>query len=224
MYKDLEAKWDLASVPHPDHDLVPRKLNLGCGFMYMDGFHNVDSSTLVGADEVVDLEVTPWPWKNNEFSHVVAKDILEHLGDTPAHFIKILQELYRVSNNGAVWEVQVPHARCDHAFDDITHKRQLSPESFRLFDRKEMYDRRKQNMSSSPLAFEHDIDIEVCDVKYEWTSLVREKLRNNEIDANEFNIMLNTLNNIAESTRLLIQVHKPGRYSVQDLMQLGKQN
>jgi hypothetical protein len=222
LYKDLEAKWDLAPIVHPNLDLTPKKLNLGCGFMHMEGFLNVDSSQLVDADEVVDLEVTPWPWKNNEFSHVVAKDILEHLGDTPTHFIKILQELYRVSNNGAVWEVQVPHARCDHAFDDVTHKRQLSPESFRLFDRKEMYDRRKRSMSCSPLAFEHGMDIEVCDVKYEWTSLVREKLRNNEIDANEFSIMFNTLNNIAESTQLLIQVHKPGRYSTDEFKALGK--
>jgi len=72
------------------------------------------------------------------------------------------------------------------------------------------------------LAFEHNIDIEVCDVKYNYTSLFKEKLRNKEISENDFKVMFNTMNNVAESTIMLLQVHKPGRYTVEDIKNLNK--
>ena len=38
------------------------KLNLGCGNYKMNGFVNVDKFADCEPDEVVDLEVFPWPW------------------------------------------------------------------------------------------------------------------------------------------------------------------
>lgn len=222
LYRDFEEKFNLPPQEHTMQLLPMKKINIGSGFTKLPGFINVDNSEICEPDQLVDLEQVPWPWQDNEFSHLVAKDVLEHLGNTPREFINILKEMYRISNNGAVWEIQVPHWRSDHAFDDPTHQRSLSPESFILFDRKEMYSRRKQNMSCSPLAFEHNIDIEVCDVKYNYTSLFKEKLRNKEISENDFKVMFNTMNNVAESTIMLLQVHKPGRYTVEDIKNLNK--
>ena len=222
LYLDFEIKFGLEAIEHVIEKLPARKLNLGCGFMYLDGFNNVDSSDLCSPDEIVDLESVPWPWVDNEYDHVVAKDVLEHLGDTPKDFINILKEMYRVSNNGAVWEIQVPHWRCDNAISDPTHKRLLTVETFKIFDKKINYNNVKRGLSTSYLAFEYDIDIEVCEVAYDWIEYFHKKLESNELSGTDFDIAFNTLNNVAESTKLLIQVHKPGRYTREDFKSLPK--
>jgi len=217
LYTALEEKFNLEHVEMPDEDKQLKRLNLGCGLKKFDGYLNVDSSELVKPDQVVDLNVTPWPWKDNEFGHIVAKDILEHLGDTPDDFIKIMKEMYRVSDNGAVWEVQVPHWRCDIALDDVTHKRSLTLGSFMLLNQKKMFERLKEDNSDSLLSFEHDIDLEVCDVNFDYLPHWKERLKKGEITEDDLNYALNTFNNVALSMRVLIQVNKPGRVSLGEL-------
>ena len=217
LYRALEEKFNLEHVEMPNEDKQLKRLNLGCGLKKFDGYLNVDSSELVKPDEVVDLNVTPWPWRDNEFGHIVAKDILEHLGDTPDDFIKIMKEMYRVSDNGAVWEVQVPHWRCDVALDDPTHKRLLTLGSFMLLNQKKMFERLKEDNSDSLLSFENDIDLEVCDVNFDYLPHWKERLKKGEITEDDLNYALNTFNNVALSMRVLIQVNKPGRVSLGEL-------
>ena len=78
--------------------LVPEynRLNLGCGFNKLDDHWNVDQFEGCTPDQIVDLEVFPWPWEDNFFSHIHASNILEHLGQDPKVFTKIMKELYRV--------------------------------------------------------------------------------------------------------------------------------
>ena len=126
-------------------------------------------------------------------------------------FINVLKEMYRVSCNGAAWEVQFPHHRCDIAYDDPTHVRRLTSTTFRLFDQKRALEMKKQNQAESPLALIHEIDIEVCDVQHEWNPYWIEKLNSKEITEEQLFFNLNTFSNVAQSVILLIQVHKPGR-------------
>lgn len=217
LYAALEEKFNLEHVEMPDEDKVLKRLNLGCGLNKFNGYLNVDSSELVKPDQVVDLNVTPWPWKDNEFGHIVAKDVLEHLGDTSDDYMKIIKEMYRVSDNGAVWEVQVPHWRCDVSLDDPTHKRLLTLGSFMLLNQKKIFERIKENQSDSLLAFEHDIDLEVCDVNFEYLPHWEERRKRGEITEEDLNYALNTFNNVALSMRLLIQVNKPGRVSLPEI-------
>ena len=217
LYTALEEKFNLEHVEMPNEDKVLKRLNLGCGLNKFDGYLNVDVSDLVKPDQIVDLNVTPWPWKDNEFGHIVAKDVLEHLGDTPKDFMNILKEMYRISDNGAVWEVQVPHWRCDIAVDDPTHRRVITLGTFMLLNQKKNFERMKENQSDSLLAFEHDIDLEVCDVNFEYLPHWSERLKRGEISEEELNYALNTFNNVALSMRLLIQVNKPGRVSIGEI-------
>ena len=210
LYARLEEKFNLEHVDMPDEDRQYKKLNLGCGTTRLDGFVNVDNSKYSKADEIVDLNVTPWPWKDNEFDHIVAKDVLEHLGNTGEDFVNIIKEMYRVTANGGIWEIQVPHWRSDTALDDPTHKRVITIAMFELFSKRKTLDSVKFNKSNSVLAFEHNIDIEVCDVQFEYTQPWKEQIKNN-IPQEELLYALNHINNVALSTRLLIQVHKPGR-------------
>lgn len=217
LYSELENKFNLEHIDMPNNDKASKSLNLGCGLVKYDGCLNVDKSEFVQPDEVVDLDVLPWKWKDNEFTHIIAKDILEHLGDKPQDIIKFIKEMYRVSDNGAVWEIVVPHWRCDNALNDPTHKRLITVDMFRLFDMKLTAERVEQSRSESLLAFDENIDIEVCEIDFEYTDPFKEKIEKNQISKEELKHALNHLNNVALCTKLLIQVHKPGRYSKSEL-------
>lgn len=211
MYSELETKFNLKHVEMPNEDKEGKRLNLGCGLSKFDGFINVDKSAIFNPDEVVDLNATPWPWKDNEFQHIVAKDILEHLGNTPDDFIDIIKEMYRVSQNGAIWEIQTPHWRCDTALDDPTHKRLITVGMFNLFDKNKQLEKAINGDPDSLLAFEHDIDIQICDTQFEYTLPFAQKIKEGKITQEELTYSINHLNNVALATRLLVQVHKPGR-------------
>lgn len=211
LYAALEEKFGLEHIDMPNEDRVFKKLNLGSGLKKFDGFLNVDKSALNNPDQVVDLEQLPWPWEDNEFDHVVAKDILEHLGDTNNDFIKILKELYRVSTNGAIWEVVVPHWRCDTAIDDLTHKRLITLNMFNMFNKRMQLEKARGGEADSLLSFENDIDIEVCDVQFDYTWPWQQRINEGQVTEEELIYALNHFNNVAVSTRMLIQVHKPGR-------------
>lgn len=217
LYKDFEQKFNLPHIEHPSHDREPKKLNLGCGFMKLDGYVNVDRSPMVKPDVTADLNQVPWPFEDDEFQHVVAKDVLEHLGNKDASFIDVLKELYRVSENGAVWEVEVPHHRGDHAYDDPTHCNVITPSTFKLFSQKHLIEGFRIGRSDSPLAFEHEIDVDVCEVRYVYTKPWLDMVRNKQMTEEQLDFALHTQSNVAESTLMLIQVHKPCRYTVEDL-------
>jgi hypothetical protein len=220
MYSALEEKFQLEPQQMPSEDRVSKKINLGCGLKKFDGYLNVDKSALVKPDQVQDLEQLPWCWKDDEFDHVVAKDILEHLGNSSEDFISTIKEMYRITANGGIWEVQIPHWRCDTALDDPTHKRQLTLGTFLLFNKRLQFQKIASKTTDSLLAFEHDIDIEVCDVKFEYTDPYKEKIKQNTITQEELNFALNHFNNVAVSVILLIQVHKPGRHDFSDVTNL----
>ena len=138
LYRDLETNLNFGKISKPKVEKPKTKLNLGCGFQKLPGFVNVDISDISEPDCKHDLMQFPWPFEDNSVQHIVAKDILEHLGSSPDDFINVLKEMYRVSCNGAAWEVQFPHHRCDIAYDDPTHVRRLTSTTFRLFDQKQI--------------------------------------------------------------------------------------
>lgn len=219
LYSALEEKFDLPHIDMPDEDKVMKRINLGCGYNKLKDFNNVDMDSSVLPDEVVDLNTLPWPWKENEYSHIVAKDILEHLGETSDDFINVIKEMYRISENGAIWEIEVPHWRCDIALDDPTHKRLLTMGSFNIFNRKLVLEKLKKGGAESRIAFDHGIDIEICDMQFRYLEHWQQKLQNKEITTDELTYALNTFNNVAQSMVLLIQVHKPCRITKVDLEQ-----
>lgn len=220
LYTELEEKFNLQHIDMPDEDRVTKRLNMGCGLKKIEGFVNADISPNVKPDQVVDFNSFPWPFADNEFDHIVAKDILEHLGDTSADFIKAIKEMYRVSHNGAIWEVQSPHWRCDTALDDPDHKRLITMGMFNLFNKRMLLEKLQKDQSDSALAFEHDIDIEICDMQFDYTDPWQEKLRKREISQDELNYALNHFNNVALSAKYLIQVHKPGRIDFEEFERL----
>lgn len=189
------------------------KINLGCGFGKLDTHWNVDSSKMCGPDQVVDLEVFPWPWEDNSFDEIYAKDILEHLGPTPKDFIKILQEMVRISKPQAVWKVIVPHWRCDLAYDDPTHIRVITSSTFKMFDQEKNVEAYNNRRSDSMLGLLNNIDVEISDVKYNIIEYWLKEVENQNLTNKQLDLKLNTLNNVAESTEITLLVHKPCRFT-----------
>lgn len=217
LYAAFEERFKLNHIDQPDEDKTMKRINLGCGHTKYEGYHNVDKSDIVSPDEKVDLDTLPWPWKDSEYSHIVAKDIIEHLGESSEDFIDIVKEMYRISDNGALWEISTPHWRCDTALDDPTHKRVITLGMLHMFNRRLILDKLRKGGSESLIAFDDDIDIEVVDVQFDYTAPYAERIRTHQIDDQELNFALNHFNNVALSTKMLIQVHKPPRYDNNDL-------
>lgn len=212
LYKKLNEKFNL-TPPISEVIKKPKStLNLGCGFKKIEGALNVDKEPLAQPDKIVDLEVFPWPFDDNSFDVIVAKDILEHLGQTPSDFINILKEMYRISKPNATWEVVFPHWRCDNAINDPTHVRLLTTEMFKLFDQSEnALQIKKQTANSTTLGLYNNIDIQIIDSTYEIVDYWKKQLDTGTLSSQEFEIKFNTLNNVATAVNLVIKVHKPGR-------------
>lgn len=88
------------------------KLNIGCGRDIKKGYINLDLSSDFGADVVCDLNKGKLPFGDDVFDEVICFNTLEHVKD----WISIIDEIYRVSNNGAIIKIQVPFYHCQNAF------------------------------------------------------------------------------------------------------------
>lgn len=194
-------------------EIEHRKLNLGCGFKKIDDHWNVDIEPKCNPDQLVDLEQFPWPFEENFFEHISADNILEHLGQKPPVFAEILKEMYRISQDQATWYVNFPHHRCDLFFDDPTHVRILTPNTFRLFDQNYNFECIAKKRSDSPFGLYHDLDIQVIDTNYNLTGHFLDKLNNGMIGSQQLNIEMNTMANVCETVTVHVKVHKPGRYA-----------
>jgi len=220
LYTKLEQRFNLKHIDMPDEDRVTKRLNMGCGLQKFDNFVNVDKNERVKPDIQMDLNQFPWNFKDDEFDHIFAKDILEHIGETKTDLVKAIKEMYRISANGAIWEVQVPHWRCDTALDDPTHKHLITVGFFHLFNKRNLFDRAQAGQTESLIAFDEDVDIEVCDVQFEYTAPWQQRIKEGKITQDELTHALNHLNNVALSARILLQVHKPGRIDNSELQRV----
>ena len=97
---------------------MEKKLNIGCGKDIKKGYVNIDKFSLAGVDVVHDLNVFPWPFKDNSFEEINAEMILEHLDN----WTKALEEIWRVSKNKARIKVIVPFFPSIYSVIDPTHK------------------------------------------------------------------------------------------------------
>ena len=134
------------------------KLNLGCGGDYRDGYVNVDKYQVARVDQIVDLEDLPWPWETNSVQEVILKHVLEHLGQAPNLFLKIIKELYRVCRPGADVHIEVPHPLHSDYLGDPTHCRPITAESLFLFNRRYADYLIARGAIGTPLAKYLDVD------------------------------------------------------------------
>ena len=107
----------------PDVD----RLNLGCGDDRRPDAVGCDIDRHgEGVDVVCDLNHTPYPFRDGQFSEILCQDILEHLQDIP----DVMAELHRLLRPDGLLRVRVPHFTSMDAYGDPTHRHLLSARSF----------------------------------------------------------------------------------------------
>ena len=85
---------------------MSEKLHLGCGRDKRDGFLNIDIAEEVNPDKAWDLEKGLPFLDDNSVDYILSNHTLEHL--TTKGYWNLLEEMYRVSKDGARWELCLP--------------------------------------------------------------------------------------------------------------------
>lgn len=113
-----------------------RKLNLGSGPDYRDGWDNADLH-YSGADISFDIFRFPWPILDETYDSILVDNVLEHFphrlkdrrGADRDGVILALEELHRVLKPGGTVYIAVPFGFSNNAAWNVVHYRYFVPES-----------------------------------------------------------------------------------------------
>jgi len=108
---------------------MKKKLQLGCGKDKYSDYLNVDICPEYNPDLVWDLEKFPYPFKDNTFEEVIGSHIIEHFIEPRI----IMDEIWRVSKHEAEVILYTPHWSHWAAYADITHKKFMTPATFKNY-------------------------------------------------------------------------------------------
>jgi len=185
------------------------KLHMGCGNKRLDGFTNVDKFKTDSVDELVDLEIMPWPWMDNSCEELRFIHSLEHMGQSTDLYLSIIQEIYRVSKDGALLVIHVPHPRSDDYLGDPTHCRPITPQSMSLFDKK-LNDEWKAGGISAATTLAHflGVDIRIEEVQNFLHPYWHEQLASKKIKEVDLNIIAMSQNNVITETHMNLRIYK----------------
>lgn len=112
------------------------KLNLGGGRKRYPGFLNVDKAALPETDLQWNLEKVPLPFADNSVSKIISEHALEHV----FNFVELLEEMYRITKPGGIWEIVVPYYKYEGTFRDPTHRCFFSENTFDYFKEGNTFD------------------------------------------------------------------------------------
>jgi SAM-dependent methyltransferase len=107
----------------------PVILDLGCGVQKVPGAFGVDAISLPGVDLVHDLEANPYPLPGSCADEIHFNHVLEHF----ANLLPIMEEVWRIARPGGRVLIRTPHFSGIYAWQDPTHRRAFSAQSFRYF-------------------------------------------------------------------------------------------
>jgi len=190
---------------------APLKLNLGCGYRKLDGYVNADKYPDSGPDLLLDLEVLPWPFPDNAATHVFISHVLEHIGQSPALFLRLMQELYRVCAPQAEVIICVPHPRHDDFLGDPTHVRAIMPATMQAFDQALNREGIAVGNGNTPIGLQLGVDFQVVSLEYVPDARWKQKLDAGEITAQELMQASAAQNNVIAELIFTCLAHKPGR-------------
>lgn len=126
-----------------------KKLNIGCGRDYREGWINIDISREVKADFYLDIRkdsltygpsstiLAGFPMETTGIEttsvHLIyISGVLEQIGSND-EFLHVMRECYRVLEPGGIMQVVVPNARYAIAHRDPMDVRKFTPETFEYF-------------------------------------------------------------------------------------------
>lgn len=185
------------------------KFNMGCGARKLPGFVNVDAVAACSPDQVVDLEVTPWPWPDGCAEEIRFIHSLEHMGGDPKVFLAIMSEIYRIAADGCTVQINVPHPRHDNFLGDPTHVRPITPKTLTLFDRKLCDKIVAEGGANTPFAHYLGVDFEVTHTATVVDEPYFGEFKRGELSEAELMRLVNSSFNVVSEYRFTLKVRKP---------------
>ena len=104
-------------------------LDIGCGSSKSEGTWGIDLYPFPGVDQTLDLNVTPWDLPSDQFETIYANHIIEHVASVPA----FMNEVHRISKDGATLKIVTPHFSSVDSYGDPTHVRHLASGWYKTF-------------------------------------------------------------------------------------------
>jgi SAM-dependent methyltransferase len=98
------------------------RVDLCCGDKKRTGSLGVDHAPGPGIDIVHDLDIAPWPLKDNSSEDILCEHGFEHVKDT----VSFIQECHRILKPEGRLKIVVPHFSSSNSYGNTTHLRQLS--------------------------------------------------------------------------------------------------
>lgn len=92
------------------------KLNLGCGNKRKEGYLGVDKYPCDAVDKIADLN-EKLPFDDSVAVEIWLDNVIEHIPDIP----KMMQEIYRISQDNALVTIITPHYSSIASWRDPTH-------------------------------------------------------------------------------------------------------
>jgi ubiquinone/menaquinone biosynthesis C-methylase UbiE len=106
-----------------------RVLDIGCGENKFMGSTGIDFSDVEGVGISHNLENFPYPIEDNSFDVVLLRNVIEHING----IVGLMEEIHRVSINGADVLISTPHFSSLYSYQDPTHVRHLAYDSMDYF-------------------------------------------------------------------------------------------
>lgn len=110
-------------------------LNLGSGEHILWNCINVDITLYEGVQEVVDLSVYPWPWKDESIDGIYANHIIEHQFDQK----QFILECHRILKKGGFLRIKVPHSSNITSIGCLGHFRTYSYDTLNDYLSRDFY-------------------------------------------------------------------------------------
>lgn len=93
-------------------------LDIGCGpHSKKEGSIGLDKRPAPHVDVVHDLNVYPYPFRDDEFEWVDMSHVIEHV-DRP---LNLMNEVHRIASNGATVRIITPHYTSQLSYRDFEH-------------------------------------------------------------------------------------------------------
>ena len=185
------------------------RINLGCGFDKREGYLNVDKDPSCEPDQIVDLDVLPWPWEDNAADEVLLKHVLEHLGADSRTYLDIIKELWRIAKPSTTVTVIVPHPRHDHFVNDPTHVRAITPGGLELFSQTRNREWIEKGMGNSPLGLQLGIDFEIASINMVPDDPWRGQFKRGKLTSARLAEAARKYNNVIVETTIVLRAIKP---------------
>lgn len=186
------------------------RLNLGCGFNKPDGFLHVDMFEECQPDVVHNLETFPYPFEDNSVDEILFNHSLEHIGQQPSVFLRVVQEVYRICKDEALVNINVPHPRHDNFLSDPTHVRAITPMTLQLFDLDLNKHWQKIKAANSPFAIYLGVNFKLLSANISIDQTYLDQLNSNTITHDELQVLIKERNNVATEYRFTWKAMKNG--------------